>query len=46
MYTGSSVVGPRGIEKLGIGKEAERISGALQRGRGKVLLFSGEKYWR
>ncbi|CAM5152186.1 unnamed protein product [Eretmochelys imbricata] len=46
VYTGSSVVGPRGIEKLGIGKEAERISGALQRGRGKVLLFSGEKYWR
>ncbi|XP_065422474.1 matrix metalloproteinase-9 isoform X5 [Chrysemys picta bellii] len=46
VYTGSSVTGPRGIEKLGIGKEAERISGALQRGRGKVLLFSGEKYWR
>lgn len=46
MFSGKSVQGPRGIEKLGIGKEAARISGALQRGRGKVLLFSGESYWR
>lgn len=46
MFSGKSVLGPRGIEKLGIGKEAGRLSGALQRGRGKVLLFSGESYWR
>ncbi|NXW43406.1 MMP9 protein, partial [Nyctiprogne leucopyga] len=46
VFSGKSVLGPRGIEKLGIGKEASRISGALQRGRGKVLLFSGENYWR
>ncbi|KAJ7423239.1 matrix metalloproteinase-9-like [Pitangus sulphuratus] len=46
VFSGKSVLGPRGIEKLGIGKEAGRISGALQRGRGKVLLFSGENYWR
>ncbi|XP_075773170.1 matrix metalloproteinase-9 [Pelodiscus sinensis] len=46
VYAGRSVVGPRGVDKLGIGKEAERISGALQRGNNKVLLFSGEKYWR
>ncbi|XP_023795561.1 matrix metalloproteinase-9 [Cyanistes caeruleus] len=46
VFSGKSVLGPRGIEKLGIGKEAGRLSGALQRGRGKVLLFSGESYWR
>ncbi|NXJ89679.1 MMP9 protein, partial [Corythaixoides concolor] len=46
VFSGKSVLGPRGIEKLGIGKGASRISGALQRGRGKVLLFSGESYWR
>ncbi|XP_068768436.1 matrix metalloproteinase-9 [Struthio camelus] len=46
VFSGKSMLGPRGIEKLGIGKEAGRISGALQRGRGKVLLFSGENYWR
>ncbi|XP_049672998.1 matrix metalloproteinase-9 [Accipiter gentilis] len=46
VFSGKSMLGPRGIEKLGIGKEAGRISGALQRGRGKVLLFSGESYWR
>ncbi|XP_025975853.2 matrix metalloproteinase-9 [Dromaius novaehollandiae] len=46
VFSGKSLLGPRGIEKLGIGKEAGRIAGALQRGRGKVLLFSGENYWR
>ncbi|XP_030826211.1 matrix metalloproteinase-9 [Camarhynchus parvulus] len=46
VFSGKSALGPRGIEKLGIGKEAGRLSGALQRGRGKVLLFSGESYWR
>ncbi|NXY83720.1 MMP9 protein, partial [Alcedo cyanopectus] len=46
VFSGKNVLGPRGIEKLGIGKGAGRISGALQRGRGKVLLFSGESYWR
>ncbi|NXX14825.1 MMP9 protein, partial [Podargus strigoides] len=46
VFSGKSMLGPRSIEKLGMGKEASRISGALQRGRGKVLLFSGESYWR
>lgn len=46
VFSGKNAVGPRRIEKLGIGKEAGRITGALQRGRGKVLLFSGEHYWR
>lgn len=46
MFSGKTMLGPRGIEKLGIGKGVGRISGALQRGRGKVLLFSGENYWR
>ncbi|XP_068006496.1 matrix metalloproteinase-9 [Melanerpes formicivorus] len=46
VFSGKTMLGPRGIEKLGIGKGVGRISGALQRGRGKVLLFSGENYWR
>ncbi|XP_030067918.1 matrix metalloproteinase-9 [Microcaecilia unicolor] len=46
VYTGKTVLGPRSLEKLGLGKDVEKISGSLQRGQGKVLLFNGEKYWR
>ncbi|XP_053309735.1 matrix metalloproteinase-9 [Spea bombifrons] len=45
-YTGSSVLGPRSIEKLGVGKDVEGIIGAIPRNNGKVLLFNGEKFWR
>uniref|UniRef100_A0ACB8F7L1 Uncharacterized protein n=1 Tax=Sphaerodactylus townsendi TaxID=933632 RepID=A0ACB8F7L1_9SAUR len=40
------VLGPRSIEKLGIGSDVPKIFGALPRGRGKVLLFSGDQFWR
>ncbi|KAM3618097.1 uncharacterized protein V6R79_015474 [Siganus canaliculatus] len=46
VYTGQSVLGPRGIEKLGLPGTIQKVEGALQRGKGKVLLFSGENYWR
>lgn len=46
VYTGKSVLGPRSIEKLGLPNTIQKVEGALQRGRGKVLLFSGENYWR
>ncbi|KAG2461526.1 MMP9 protein, partial [Polypterus senegalus] len=46
VYHGDQVLGPRGIEKLGLGNDVEKIEGAIQRGKGKVLLFSGGKYWR
>ncbi|XP_054835404.1 matrix metalloproteinase-9 [Eublepharis macularius] len=46
VYQGARVLGPRSIEKLGIGRDVPRIFGALQRGRGKVHLFSGDKFWR
>uniref|UniRef100_A0A8D0H4E8 Matrix metalloproteinase-9 n=2 Tax=Sphenodon punctatus TaxID=8508 RepID=A0A8D0H4E8_SPHPU len=46
VYVGTTVLGPRGIEKLGIGQDVAKIEGALQRGRGRVLLFSGERFWR
>uniref|UniRef100_A0A8C5R691 Matrix metalloproteinase-9 n=1 Tax=Leptobrachium leishanense TaxID=445787 RepID=A0A8C5R691_9ANUR len=45
-YTGSSVLGPRGIEKLGLDKDVQAVMGAIPRNNGKVLLFNGEKYWR
>ncbi|XP_053578028.1 matrix metalloproteinase-9 [Bombina bombina] len=45
-YTGSSVLGPRSIEKLGLEKEVESILGVIPRDNGKALLFNGEKYWR
>ncbi|KAM4692050.1 matrix metalloproteinase-9 [Rhinophrynus dorsalis] len=45
-YTGSSVLGPRSIEKLGVDKDVEGIMGAVARDNGKALLFSGERYWR
>ncbi|KAJ8265837.1 hypothetical protein COCON_G00149360 [Conger conger] len=46
VYTGKSVLGPRSLEKLGLPGSLERVEGSLQRGKGKVLLFSGENYWR
>ncbi|XP_034508860.1 matrix metalloproteinase-9-like, partial [Ailuropoda melanoleuca] len=33
VYTGTTVLGPRGLEKMGIGKDVEKIVGSLQRGR-------------
>uniref|UniRef100_A0A671YV29 Matrix metalloproteinase-9 n=1 Tax=Sparus aurata TaxID=8175 RepID=A0A671YV29_SPAAU len=46
VYTGQSVLGPRSIEKLGLPSNIQKVEGALQRGKGKVLLFSGENFWR
>ncbi|KAK2851325.1 hypothetical protein Q5P01_007601 [Channa striata] len=46
VYTGTSVLGPRSIEKLGLSSNTQMIEGAVQRGNGKVLLFSGENFWR
>lgn len=46
VYTGKDVFGPRKIEKLGLPSSLERVEGAVQRGKGKVLLFSGENFWR
>ncbi|KAF3696812.1 Matrix metalloproteinase-9 [Channa argus] len=46
VYTGKSVLGPRSIEKLGLPNNIQKIEGAVQRGNGKVLLFSGENVWR
>lgn len=46
VYTGKNVLGPRSIEKLGLPTNVQKVEGALQRGKGKVLLFSGENYWR
>uniref|UniRef100_A0A3Q4AFX9 Matrix metalloproteinase-9 n=1 Tax=Mola mola TaxID=94237 RepID=A0A3Q4AFX9_MOLML len=46
VYTGQSVLGPRSIEKLNLPSSIQKVEGALQRGRGKVLLFSGENFWR
>ncbi|KAI7797823.1 matrix metalloproteinase-9 [Triplophysa rosa] len=46
VYTGKDVFGPRKIEKLSLPSSLERVEGAVQRGKGKVLLFSGENFWR
>uniref|UniRef100_A0A8C4SIC9 Matrix metallopeptidase 9 n=1 Tax=Erpetoichthys calabaricus TaxID=27687 RepID=A0A8C4SIC9_ERPCA len=35
VYHGDRVLGPRGIEKLGLGNDVEKIEGAIQRGQGK-----------
>uniref|UniRef100_A0AAY4BH47 Matrix metalloproteinase-9 n=1 Tax=Denticeps clupeoides TaxID=299321 RepID=A0AAY4BH47_9TELE len=45
VYTGKDVLGPRNIEKLGLPSSLTRVEGSLQRGKGKVLLFSGENFW-
>ncbi|XP_036388935.1 matrix metalloproteinase-9 [Megalops cyprinoides] len=46
VYTGNSVLGPRSLEKLGLPGNVERIEGAMAKNNGKVLLFSGENFWR
>ncbi|NP_001032959.1 matrix metalloproteinase-9 precursor [Takifugu rubripes] len=46
VYTGQNVMGPRSIEKLGLPPSIQKVEGALQRGKDKVLLFSGDSYWR
>uniref|UniRef100_A0A672PSD6 Matrix metalloproteinase-9 n=1 Tax=Sinocyclocheilus grahami TaxID=75366 RepID=A0A672PSD6_SINGR len=46
VYTGNEVFGPRKIEKLGLPSILDRVEGAMQRGKGKVLLFNGENFWR
>uniref|UniRef100_A0A3B3WC35 Peptidase metallopeptidase domain-containing protein n=1 Tax=Poecilia mexicana TaxID=48701 RepID=A0A3B3WC35_9TELE len=42
----SDVLGPHSIEKLGLPPSVQKVEGALQRGKSKVLLFSGENFWR
>ncbi len=46
VYTGNEVLGPRKIEKLGLPSNLDRVDGSVQRGKGKVLLFNGENFWR
>ncbi|KAK5617233.1 hypothetical protein CRENBAI_009965 [Crenichthys baileyi] len=46
VYTEKNVLGPRSIEKLGLPPSVQKVEGALQRGKSKVLLFSGENFWR
>lgn len=46
VYQGAKVLGPRSTEKLGIGRDVPKLVGALPRKQGKVLLFSGEQFWR
>ncbi|XP_056129241.1 matrix metalloproteinase-9 [Lampris incognitus] len=46
VYTGKNVLGPRSIEKLGLPSNIQKVEGSLQRGKSKVLLFSGENFWR
>ncbi|XP_016060308.1 PREDICTED: matrix metalloproteinase-9 [Miniopterus natalensis] len=46
VYTGASVLGPRRLDKLGFGPEVARVTGAVPRGGGKALLFSGQSFWR
>ncbi|XP_007436108.2 matrix metalloproteinase-9 [Python bivittatus] len=46
VYQGTKVVGPRSLDKLGVGREVRKIVGSLQRKQGKVLLFSGDQFWR
>uniref|UniRef100_A0A8C6TZU1 Matrix metalloproteinase-9 n=1 Tax=Neogobius melanostomus TaxID=47308 RepID=A0A8C6TZU1_9GOBI len=46
VYTGNDAHGPRSLEKLGLPNSVQKVEGALQRGKGKVLLFSGENFWR
>lgn len=46
VYTGQSVLGPRRLDKLGLGSEVTQISGLLPRSSGKALLFSKGRVWR
>lgn len=40
------MLGPRRLDKLGFGPAVAQVTGALPRGGGKVLLFSGQNFWR
>ncbi|KAF5917467.1 matrix metalloproteinase-9 [Diceros bicornis minor] len=46
VYTGKSVLGPRRLDKLGLGPQVAQVTGALPRGEGNVLLFTGQRFWR
>lgn len=46
VYTGQSVLGPRSLDKLGLGSEVTHVSGLLPRHAGKALLFSKGRVWR
>ncbi|KAF7462054.1 Hypothetical predicted protein [Marmota monax] len=46
VYTGASVLGPRRLDKLGLGSEVTQVTGVLPRGGGKALLFSRHLFWR
>ncbi|XP_069845982.1 matrix metalloproteinase-9 [Dipodomys merriami] len=46
VYSGASVLGPRRLDKLGLGPEVARVAGVLPRGGGKALLFAGQRFWR
>ncbi|KAM9248266.1 matrix metalloproteinase-9 [Dugong dugon] len=46
VYTGASVLGPRRLDKLGLGPQVAHVTGALPRGEGKALLFSRQRFWR
>ncbi|XP_003467841.2 matrix metalloproteinase-9 [Cavia porcellus] len=46
VYTGTSLLGPRRLDKLGLGPEVSQVTGLLSRSAGKALLFSTERFWR
>uniref|UniRef100_A0A452VML2 Matrix metalloproteinase-9 n=1 Tax=Ursus maritimus TaxID=29073 RepID=A0A452VML2_URSMA len=46
VYAGASVLGPRRLDKLGLGPEVAQVTGALPQGGAKVLLFSWQRFWR
>ncbi|XP_007533116.1 matrix metalloproteinase-9 [Erinaceus europaeus] len=46
VYTGTKVLGPRRLDKLGLGPEVTQITGALPGSSGTVLLFSQQRFWR
>ncbi|XP_054996026.1 matrix metalloproteinase-9 [Sorex araneus] len=46
VYSGTSVLGPRRLDKLGLSPDVSQVTGALRRGGTKVLLFSQERFWR
>ncbi|XP_029412783.1 matrix metalloproteinase-9 isoform X2 [Nannospalax galili] len=46
VYTGQSVLGPRRLDKLGLGSGVTQVTGVVRHRGGKALLFSGERVWR
>lgn len=46
VYTGQSVLGPRGLDKLGLGSDVTLVTGLLPRRGGKALLISRERIWK